>query len=77
MLNSYLSIQPLLLTFYYVQDIMINKKCAREGFSHKMLKGRIGAPIIGQRSIVICKTREGTSAMLFQRKRSFIWLRTL
>lgn len=47
---------------------MVNKKCVREGVSHHMIRGRLGTPIIGQRSVVIHKTREGTNATRFQRR---------
>lgn len=47
---------------------MVNKKCVREGASHHMLRERRGTPIIGQRSVIIHKAREGTNGMAFQKK---------
>lgn len=55
---------------------MVSKECVREDASQKMLKGRLGTPVTGQSSVAIGKTREGTNAMGFQRKRSPIRLKT-
>lgn len=54
---------------------MVSKTCVREDSPHKMLKGRLGTSVTGQSSVAIRKTREGTNAMGFQRKRSPIWLK--